>query len=111
MKPQEITDLEIAFPANVDKLMPPQASIPEDFVCGRTFWNKLFHHIFFYGADLRPLKAKTDVDKQLALRHLRAVMGSFEPKHEHKESASAYLLSLWFELPDESTQADMLVTK
>jgi hypothetical protein len=29
--------------------------------------------------------------------HLKAIMGSFQPKHEHKTAGVAYLMSLWFE--------------
>jgi len=36
------------------------------------------------------------IDQNKALRHIKAILGSFEPKHEHKEAAAAYLLSLWF---------------
>lgn len=31
-----------------------------------------------------------------AFRHLAACQGSFEPKHEHKQAAVAWLASLWF---------------
>jgi hypothetical protein len=36
------------------------------------------------------------VDGELAIRHLQVIQASFEPKHEHKEAAVAYLASLWF---------------
>jgi hypothetical protein len=36
------------------------------------------------------------IDPAKAMRHLRAILGSFEPKHEHKEAGVAYLMSQWF---------------
>jgi len=36
------------------------------------------------------------VDGGLAIRHLQVIQASFEPKHEHKEAAVAYLASPWF---------------
>jgi len=37
-------------------------------------------------------------------------LGSFEPQHEHKEAAVAYLMSLWFEkfvpTPERETLAE-----
>ncbi len=47
--------------------------------------------------------SKPGIDETDAKRHLKAVLGSFAPKHEHKEAACAYLMSLWFEdviIPD-----------
>lgn len=104
MKPQVISDVELAFPAKVKHLMPDMKDIPEEFkqFCGRgTKWNQLFSDWFYSGLSKLDLVPKDGIDKNLALRHIRAVMGSFEPKHEHKEAAVAYLLSLWF--TDESS--------
>lgn len=42
---------------------------------------------------------KDGIDGNAAFRHLSAIQGSFEPKHEHKEAAVAYLASLWFKAP------------
>lgn len=41
--------------------------------------------------------AKTEVDAGKALAAIEAVLGSFEPKHEHKIAACGYMLSEWFE--------------
>src|ERR1700761_6249799 len=38
-------------------------------------------------------KAKPGVDAPKALAAIRAVLGSFEPKHEHKMAACGYMLS------------------
>lgn len=39
---------------------------------------------------------KDGIDGDTAVRHLRAIQGSFAPKHEHKMEAVAYLASRWF---------------
>lgn len=94
-KPQEVADAEIAFPANVSKLLPSRDEIPEEFWRGNTKWNKIVGQWFFCGLK-GSLEPKKGIDKDAAMRHLRVVLGSWEPKHEHKESGVAYLMSLWF---------------
>jgi hypothetical protein len=36
-------------------------------------------------------------DGEMAFRHLTVVLGSYEPKHQHKMGTVAYLGSLWFD--------------
>jgi hypothetical protein len=36
------------------------------------------------------------VDPEKAFRAIKATLGSFAPKHQHKEAAVAYMLSCWF---------------
>lgn len=97
MKPQPVTDLDITLPAKVSHLMPPMAE------CKPTpRWAvDLFDALFFSGGDVAHLRPKADIDKRLAIRHIQVIMRSFEPKHEHKEAACAYLFALWFEEPRE----------
>ena len=94
---QEITDLDIAFPTSVSKLMPEYEDIPDEFKGGNTKWNQVFSDWFFGGITIDKAVPKEGVDTNRALRHLKAVIGSFEPKQEHKEAAIAFLLSEWFE--------------
>jgi anti-sigma factor ChrR (cupin superfamily) len=42
--------------------------------------------------------AKDGIDFNDAMRHLGAIQGSFEPKHEHKQAAVAFLASKWLDL-------------
>ena len=82
-----------------DKLLPPMADIPQEFQRWNPNgkWQKFASDWFFSGlADLK-LIPKEGVDQKIALNHLRAIIGSFEPQHEHKEAAVAWLASLWFE--------------
>ncbi len=80
----------------LSKLLPAYNDIPEEFRRGRTKWNRLFSDWFFGGLEKLELIPHEGIDKNRALIHIRAVMGSFEPKHEHKEAGVSYLLSQWF---------------
>lgn len=95
----EISDLDVVFGADALKWMPAWDDIPKDFqnMNGRTEWNRIVSRWFFSG-----LPASTEfhpregVDPPAALRVIKATLGSYAPKHEHKEAAVAYMLSCWF---------------
>lgn len=98
-QPVEINDAELVFPANVvGKLLPAYNLIPEEFRRNRTRWNKLVDTWFACGliGDDVP-KIKEEFDQTTVWRHLRACMGSYQPRHEHKTAGVAYLMSLWME--------------
>ena len=97
-KPLEVSDIDVVFPANVMNLMPAYKDIPEEFrnFNSKNKWNKLFNDWFYRGIINLQLDPKDGIDTNKALRHIKAIMGSFQPKHEHKEAAVAYLFSLWF---------------
>lgn len=95
---EDISDIELAFPAQVSHLMPKWEDIPGEFKRHNgTKWNKIFSHWFFNGVKNLVMTPKDGIDSNKAFRHIRCIMGSFEPKHEHKEAAVAYLMSQWFE--------------
>ena len=101
--PQPISDVELAFPAHVLDMMPKMEEMPEPYndvnkMWGsRNKWVALFEDMFYSGLKGLKLAPKEGIDANLAWRHLRAIAGSFEPKHEHKTAAFAYLASEWFE--------------
>ena len=92
-QPKDVSDLDIAF-GGIRGLMPNMSDIPEDLPRWTT---KLFNDWFFCGLEKLSLTPKPGIDKDKALRHIRAIMGSFEPKHQHKEAAVAFYLGEWFE--------------
>lgn len=97
---RDVSRSESAFGASngiLDAMMPAYSSIPEEFKHGRTKWNKLFNDIFFNGLESLELFPKPGVDKDRAFRHIRAIMVSFAPKHEHKEAGVAFLFNEWFD--------------
>jgi len=93
----EIDDVTMAFPADIMHLMPKYCDIPDEFKNGYTEWNKIFANWFYCGIKMIKVVPKEGIDKAKAIRHITAIMGSYEPKHEHKEAAVSYLLSQWFD--------------
>jgi hypothetical protein len=97
-KPQAVTDLDTAFGGSLDRLMPAYESIPAEFRDrDNTKWHKAQSKWFYEGIKASDFKPKDGIDPTQALRHLKCIQGSFEPKHEHKMAAVAWLMSLWFD--------------
>lgn len=99
MQPRPLADVDIVFPTEVSHLLPAYSEVPEEFRRDRNQWVQLAEEWFYSGLSRLVLTAKPSIDKSAALRHLQAVLGSFEPKHKHKIAGVAYLLSQWFEPP------------
>lgn len=99
MQPQVIDAVDRAFPAHVSKLMPKYDEIPEEFTNFniKNKWQDLFNDWFYCGLSKLEVKPKPGIDKDVALIHIQTIMRSFEPKHEHKTAACAFLMSEWFE--------------
>lgn len=98
-QPQEISAVKQAFPADLGDLIPKWEVIPDEFkpgTGGHTEWNKFISDWFFTGWPERGLFSRADVDPEKATIHLATILRSFEPKHEHKEAAVAWLTSRWF---------------
>jgi hypothetical protein len=103
--PMSVEDVQLAFPAQVAPLMPPVEDIPEEFADYDNDWNRFVKDWFYQGiaGDKFPLEPKENVDILAAVRHVVTILRSFEPKHEYKLAATAYLLSIWFENPWEKS--------
>lgn len=98
-RPTEVSDVQVVFPASVKGLLPPPDEIPKEFKRHAGTWaNRMFSEWFYNGLSEAP-RFRDGIDPEKAMRHLTACMGSFEPRHEHKEAGVAYLLSLWCEPP------------
>jgi hypothetical protein len=96
-QPQAIDDVTVAFPARVvGTLLPRVADIPREFYSRANPWATLASRWFFSGLSGR-FAVKPGIDERTALRHLSAVLRSFEPQHEHKEAGVAFLMSQWFD--------------
>jgi hypothetical protein len=99
-QPTDVSDVDMAFGGGVRKLMPPYDEIPDEFKRSSNPYVRFQQSWFFSGLKKDQIPAaKPGVDQKKALRHLSTIQGSFEPKHEHKEAAVAYLASLWLETP------------
>lgn len=96
----EVDDVSIAF-GGYDREWFQRAydEAPEEFKRhGGTEWNEIISYWFFNGLSEKvEFHPKKGVDPHKAFRAIQSVIGSFEPKHEHKEAVCAYLLSQWFD--------------
>lgn len=96
-----VSDAQLAFPATIDEYLPPWDDIPEEYrdMNSTNKWRKLFSLVFYGDKRVKDvwMRPKEGVDPALAGRHLRCVMGSFDPKHQHKVAGVSYLMSEWFE--------------
>ena len=99
MEPIEVTNVDVVCGGDMKKLLPPMSVIPKEFkgMNNTNKWNKLVSTWFFSGLEGYSFKPKEGIDPSKALAHVKAIMGSFEPKHEHKEAGCAYLMSEFFE--------------
>ena len=94
---KELDGVSAAFPTTVKGFMPEYKDLPKEYTHGDTKWHKLVADMFFCGLKKLDLKPREGVDPKKAMRHIRYVLGSWEPKHEHKTAGVAWLLNEWFE--------------
>ena len=98
-QPHEVDDVTMALPGRLGDLIPPWDEIPDDFRRGKTTWNRWASRWFFNGLDSFP-EANDGIDQEAVKRHLATIQRSFEPQHEHKEAAVAWLASKWLKEPE-----------
>lgn len=100
----EVTGLDVAF-GNI-KHLPKFESLPEVFRRDSHPACRAIGDWFSSGAKSFPngikigkrtFTAKPGVDSSKALAAIRSVLGSFEPKHEHKIAGCAFMLNEWFD--------------
>lgn len=86
--------LSAAFGARLNQY-PAPATIPK---VDRKF-EDAFGALFYRGGSLSDhgLKLKAGIDRAAAMTAIRAWMGSFDPKHEHKTATVAWAFSEWCE--------------
>lgn len=87
------TGADLAFGARLSDY-PAYDSIPEQFRRGHSPANKIVSTLFFKGGQLADfgLRLKAGVNPAAFFGALKAMLGSFDPKHEHKEAACAWLV-------------------
>ena len=99
-QPKEVDGVTMAFGGDMARLLPPMAEIPEEFKRDSNQWVRWQARWFFSGLKSFPA-SRPGVDGAVAARHLKTIQGSFEPQHEHKRAAVAWLASLWLVEPTE----------
>lgn len=101
----EVNHLDLAFGSILH--MPAYETVPDQFKDRGNPYVRAISSWFFNGAkgnaegiviDGNNFTVKAGVDRSKAIAAIRAVLASFEPKHEHKQAACAYMLSEWFDL-------------
>lgn len=97
IKPVAVTEVDLVFGGVVEELLPAMTEIPEAFITGETIWNAAIDRLFYKGPAGIEVTPRKEVDPKAALRHIAAVLNSFQPKHEHKMAGCAYLMSEFFE--------------
>jgi anti-sigma factor ChrR (cupin superfamily) len=97
-KPVAVNAADMVFGGEMSKLMPSYSELPRDYE-GRHQWENWQSNWFFSGLKRYPVP-REGIDRKEAMRHLSAIQGSMEPKHEHKVAAVAWLASQWFTSPD-----------
>lgn len=96
VQPHDVSDVQRAFPAMVvGTYLPPYLWFEEDDVpeAWRDFVNALFAG---QATDIALIPAE-GIEAAKAWDHATMVLGSFEPKHEHKVDGVAWLLWHWFD--------------
>lgn len=94
---QNVTDLDVTFgPKNMTDFLPAAKDIPEQFWKTSDKWSAYISSWFFNGLSEWPI-AKPGINFKIATAHIRTIITSYEPKHEHKIAGCAYLASLWFD--------------
>lgn len=103
MEPNKsISEADMAFgPNNISTFLPAMGMIPEEFKKDENHYSQFISKWLFSGLSKSP-EAVEGVDINQALRHIKVVLSSWEPKHEHKIAGAAYLASLW--LTEDSTK-------
>ena len=94
----EVTDLDCAF-GGAMRILPPYKDLPEEFRDMSGPFCRAASMLFYEGGKLSDhgLTPKPGVDEKKVYRVLRACLGDFAPKHEHKIGGTGYLLSQWYD--------------
>ena len=100
-QPIKVSQAELVFggPSDFEKLCPPKELWDEEGpnkYKAPDWARRLQRDMFFSGVQGLRLIPKKGVDPNLAFRHIQTILGSYKPKHEHKEAMLGYLFDLWF---------------
>jgi hypothetical protein len=94
--PPKLDDADVVFGGAL--YMPRMEDLPEEYRCERADACRVAEHLFFKGGRLSDYGylCREDVDFGDALRAIKAVLGSFQPKHEHKIATVGWMIDKWF---------------
>lgn len=96
-EPQETSDVDRAFPADFVRLMPAPEAIPEAYWTRDTPFAGFTMHAMTTGwTTTAQFAPREGIDAEKAFWHLQCLIGSFGPKHQHKEATVNFLAERWF---------------
>ena len=100
--PKVVSALDLGFgPKDLKEYLPAWEEIPQEFKDERVEvkkWIQIVNDWFFSGMHNLVATPKVGIEKNIAIRHIKIILGSFEPSHEHKTAGVAWLLSMWFDV-------------
>ena len=96
----EVTDADCAFPTRWKELLPKWEELTKDEQRGNGPFCNAISSIFYSGGKLADhgFRTKDGIDSKKVHRYLRATLGDFGPKHEHKIGGIAHMLAKWCEV-------------
>ena len=109
-KPKKLSNMDVGFgpdrnAGGIDSVLPKWSEIPEEFKAlggsgsgGARKYVKMCDDMFFKSLEVTKCVMKDGIERKDAQRHVRCILHSFEPQHEHKIAGAAYLMSKWFEV-------------
>ena len=97
-----VTKVDVAFGGGY-KFLPPYDDVPETFKGDSNPYVRLANDLMYKGQpgpDTPSMTLRDDLDSvaDKIPDFMRSILGSFQPKHEHKIAGAAYLLSQMFKL-------------
>ena len=97
-QPHEVTDDQINYPDQLGDLLPPHSQEIKDWALTKDA-NQYLDFITTWeeqglGSGSQ-MFLKPGINGTNVLRHLKAVMGSFQPTPEHKIDSASWLLAQW----------------
>ena len=100
IKIPEVSDAEIAFPCNYKTLLPKWSDLSESEKNMSGPFCKAATMLFYKGGRIEDhgLKIKSDLDSSKVYRYLKATLGDYGPKHEHKIGGIGHMLSKWCDI-------------
>lgn len=92
----EVSDLDMAFPTRYRKLLPVWEQLTEEEQAGNNQYCHNLNQLFFRGGDMsKYFTAKPGYDQTKIHRYIKATLGDYGPKHEHKIGGIAHALANW----------------
>lgn len=95
----EVSDLDMAFPTRWKTLLPPWDELTDDERHYGTIYCEAAERLMFNGGTLEDhgVRIRDGVDAEKVYRYLKATLGDFGPKHEHKIGGIGHMLAKWCE--------------